>query len=92
MVAYGRIYLHYHTWAQVLVGSGIGCVAAMAWFILVHHLLTPHFTRIASWGLCEYLLIRDLTPIPNVIWFEYTSSKAEGRARNRKMSLQSKQN
>ena len=91
-VAYGRIYLHYHTWWQVLVGSSLGAVVALAWFLFVHCLLTPHFSWIASWSVCEYLLIRDLTAIPNVIWFEYTSSKAEGRARNRKMSLKSKQN
>ena len=89
-VAYGRIYLHYHTWLQVLVGSSIGGVVAVAWFFFVHCCLTPHFPWIASWGICEYLLIRDLTAIPNVIWFEYTSSTSEGRARNRKMSIKSK--
>lgn len=31
------------------------------------------------------LLLRDTTLIPNVLWFEYTSSRQEARARSRKL-------
>lgn len=36
--------------------------------------------------LCELLMIRDTTLIPNVLWFEYTKSRQEARARGRKMA------
>ena len=35
--------------------------------------------------ICEWLLIRDQTLIPNVIFFEYTSHRHEIRARSRKL-------
>ena len=27
--------------------------------------------------ICEYLLVRDTTAVPNVLWFEYNNVKAE---------------
>nr|CAD7568064.1 unnamed protein product [Timema californicum] len=33
----------------------------------------------------EFLLLRDTTLIPNVLWFEYTHSRQEARARSRKL-------
>jgi hypothetical protein len=33
----------------------------------------------------EFLLLRDTTLIPNVLWFEYTNSRQEARARSRKL-------
>ena len=92
LVAYGRIYLHYHTWAQVIVGSTIGTITGLLWFLIVHCVLTPCFPKMAAWQISEIFLIRDLTPIPNVIWFEYTQTMLEARQRSRKMSIKNKQN
>lgn len=33
----------------------------------------------------EYLLLRDTTLIPNILWFEYTNIRTEARARSRKL-------
>lgn len=33
----------------------------------------------------EFFLLRDTTLIPNVLWFEYTNSRQEARARGRKL-------
>lgn len=84
-VCYGRIYLHYHTWGQITCGAILGSVLACGWFAVMQLVLTPSFPIIASWPLCEYLMIRDSTLIPNVLWFEYTSYRTETRTRHRKL-------
>lgn len=33
---------------------------------------------------CEYLLIKDTTLIPNVMWFEYANARQETKNRTRK--------
>ncbi|CAH0726603.1 unnamed protein product, partial [Brenthis ino] len=86
IVSIGRVYLNYHTTAQVIVGAFIGLIFATIWFIIVHRVLTPLFPQLVSMKLCEMLMIRDTTLIPNVLWFEYTTSRQEARARGRKMA------
>ncbi|XP_022258931.1 dolichyldiphosphatase 1-like [Limulus polyphemus] len=84
-VSYSRIYLQYHTWLQVLCGSAIGVIVAAAWFGVTQFLLTPLFPVIMSWPISEFLMIRDTTLIPNIMWFEYTQHRTEARARQRKL-------
>ncbi|CAH2066498.1 unnamed protein product, partial [Iphiclides podalirius] len=86
LVSIGRVYLHYHTISQVIVGGIVGFLFATVWFIVVHRILTPLFPQLVSLKLCEILMIRDTTLIPNVLWFEYTKSRQEARARGRKMA------
>ncbi|CAG9567037.1 unnamed protein product [Danaus chrysippus] len=86
IVSIGRVYLHYHTTAQVVVGGIIGFMFATIWFTVVHRVLTPYFPQLVSLKLCEMLMIRDTTLIPNVLWFEYTTSRQEARTRGRKMA------
>ncbi|CAK1603312.1 unnamed protein product [Parnassius mnemosyne] len=86
LVSIGRVYLHYHTTSQVVVGGIVGFIFATIWFIVVHRVLTPLFPQLVSLKLCEMLMIRDTTLIPNVLWFEYTKSRQEARARGRKMA------
>lgn len=85
VVSVSRVYLMYHTVSQVVIGSLLGSILAVLWFLFVHFALTPFFPTIASWRFCEWLLIRDQTLIPNIIWFEYTSHRHEIRARSRKL-------
>ncbi|CAH2104797.1 unnamed protein product [Euphydryas editha] len=87
IVSIGRVYLHYHTTAQVIVGGIIGVIFATIWFFVVHRILTPLFPQLVTLKLCEMLMIRDTTLIPNVLWFEYTTTRQEARARGRKMAV-----
>lgn len=85
LVCFSRIYLQYHTWAQVLCGAFVGFVFATFWFAITYLILTPLFPQIVSWKISEFLLLRDTTLIPNVLWFEYTNTRQEVRARSRKL-------
>lgn len=87
IVFYGRVYLLYHTTNQVLWGAVCGFVLAILWFIIVQFTLTPLFPIIAAWPVSEYLMVRDSTLIPNVLWFEYCSHRSEARSRHRKQSI-----
>ncbi|XP_076455059.1 dolichyldiphosphatase 1-like [Babylonia areolata] len=85
VVAYSRIYLEYHTAAQVVWGGVVGVVAGSLWFAFVQLVLTPLFPHLASSPVGEFLMLRDSTLIPHVLWFEYTSSRSEARSRQRKI-------
>ncbi|GJQ85621.1 hypothetical protein Trydic_g20171 [Trypoxylus dichotomus] len=85
LVCIGRVYLQYHTVWQVLCGATIGALFATVWFALTYIVFTPLFPRIVSWRISEFLLLRDTTLIPNVLWFEYTNTRQEVRARSRKL-------
>ncbi|CAH0404723.1 unnamed protein product [Chilo suppressalis] len=86
LVSIARIYLHYHTTYQVVIGGLVGFTFATIWFTIVHRIFTPLFPQLVSLKVCEMLMIRDTTLIPNVLWFEYTTSRQEARARGRKMA------
>ncbi|XP_013382252.1 dolichyldiphosphatase 1 [Lingula anatina] len=83
-VGYSRIYLGYHTFRQVFWGAVLGAILGALWFSIVQLVCTPFFPLIAAWPISEYLMIRDSTLIPNVMWFEYTSHRTESRSRLRK--------
>ncbi|XP_063000553.1 dolichyldiphosphatase 1 [Elgaria multicarinata webbii] len=85
LVSYSRVYLVYHTWSQVFYGGVVGSVMAVVWFAFTQEILTPLFPRIAAWPLSEFFLIRDTSLIPNILWFEYTVTRAEARNRQRKL-------
>ncbi|MGH0151361.1 UNVERIFIED_CONTAM: hypothetical protein FKN15_020393 [Acipenser sinensis] len=82
---YFRVYLLYHSWSQVINGGVAGSIMAVAWFIFTQELLTPLFPKIAAWPISEFFLIRDTSLIPNILWFEYTVTRAEARNRQRKL-------
>ncbi|MCL4131479.1 UNVERIFIED_CONTAM: hypothetical protein GTU68_025246 [Idotea baltica] len=85
LISYSRVYLLYHTWSQIFWGSMAGLVLGGVWFAGTHLLFTPFFPTIASWKVCEFLMIRDTSLIPNVLWFEYTHARVENRSRSRKL-------
>ncbi|XP_076763668.1 dolichyldiphosphatase 1 [Xylocopa sonorina] len=85
LVTYSRVYLLYHTSSQVLCGALIGIILATIWFTITCVVLTPLFPIIVSWRISEYLLLRDTSLIPNILWFEYTNIRTEARARSRKL-------
>ncbi|CAK1549791.1 unnamed protein product [Leptosia nina] len=86
IVSIARVYLEYHTTRQVVYGALVGCLTATLWFTVVHRVLTPLFPQVANLKICELLMIRDTTLIPNVLFFEYTKSRHEARTRGRKLA------
>ncbi|CAM9213144.1 unnamed protein product [Lampetra planeri] len=88
-VTYSRVYLLYHSGSQVVYGAFAGTVMAVAWFGLTQEILTPIFPFVASWPVSEFLLLRDTSLIPNILWFEYTVTRSESRARQRKQGVKS---
>jgi len=84
VVCIGRLYLRQHTNAQVAYGVLIGAALGVCTFAIVHVVLTPVFPMIVKWRICELLLIRDTTNIPNILLFEYHVTRNEANARNRK--------
>ncbi|XP_039432555.1 dolichyldiphosphatase 1-like [Culex pipiens pallens] len=84
-VCCGRVYLQYHSTRQVLVGALVGTIVGSGWFVLTHYFLTPFFPLVVSWRISELCLLRDTTLIPNILWFEYTRTVQEARARGRKL-------
>lgn len=85
LVTISRVYLQYHTWRQVLFGALVGFLFGSVWFALTYLVFTPLFPLVVSWRIAELLLLRDTTLIPNVLWFEYTNTRQEARARGRKL-------
>ncbi|KAK3586693.1 hypothetical protein CHS0354_039164 [Potamilus streckersoni] len=91
LVAYSRVYLGYHTYKQVFCGASIGAVLGCVWFSVVQFMFTPVFPFLASSPVGEFLMLRDSTLIPHVLWFEYTSSRSEARSRQRKVTARKSQ-
>ena len=90
-VIYGRVYLYYHTVEQVVYGAAFGSLCAVAWFAVTHWVLSPaFFPYLASTRAAEFFLLRDLTDIPHVVWFEYVNARNEAlkrlKSKQRKMS------
>jgi dolichyldiphosphatase len=83
LVAFSRVYLEYHTVQQVLVGAMLGSFAGTVWFLLVRHIFSRYFYFIASWKISEFLMIRDYTPIPNILLFQYTAERNESNIRRK---------
>ena len=45
VMSYSRVYLEYHTVAQVLWGAILGLAGALLWFILTQLVLSPLYPR-----------------------------------------------
>lgn len=86
LVCYGRVYLQYHTWSQVIAGVVVGLIFGLLWFAITQFIFTPLYPKIVAWKVSEFFLLRDTTLIPNVLWFEYTATRKEANARSRKLN------
>jgi hypothetical protein len=51
-----------------------------------------NFYYVSFRRMCEYLLIKDTTLIPNILWFEYSTARLETRSRARKIGVGKKGN
>ncbi|KAL2622572.1 hypothetical protein R1flu_002777 [Riccia fluitans] len=75
-VVYSRVYLGYHSVAQIIAGSIIGLALGAIWFVIVNKYLVKFFPVIEGTALCRYLCIKDSTHIPSVLRFEYDNCRA----------------
>ncbi|XP_052174164.1 lipid phosphate phosphatase gamma [Diospyros lotus] len=79
LTTYSRVYLGYHTVAQVFAGSALGLVLGAAWFWVVNFFLRFHFPAIEESSLGRFLYVKDTSHIPNVLKFEYENARAARR-------------
>lgn len=75
VVMYSRVYLGYHTTAQVLAGGTLGLMLGTGWFLLMNFVVSPWFPILEDSSLCQYLRIKDSSHIPDIIGFEYKNSR-----------------
>ncbi|CAF1007011.1 unnamed protein product [Adineta steineri] len=79
IVAYSRVYLHYHTVLQVVVGAFVGTGLGCVWYYFVNYHFMKYVPFIIEQPLAKFFLIRDYTPIPRIIHFQYESEYAEAK-------------
>ncbi|CAF0886251.1 unnamed protein product [Adineta ricciae] len=79
LVAYSRVYLYYHTIAQVVVGGCLGIIFACIWYYFVNYQFIKYVPLIVEHPLAKYLLIRDYSSIPHIIHFQYENEYNEAK-------------
>ncbi|CAM6120640.1 unnamed protein product [Calypogeia fissa] len=72
---YSRVYLGYHSVAQVIAGTIVGLILGSVWFYIVQRFFVPYFPWIEGTAICRYLCIKDSSHIPNVLKFEYDNCR-----------------
>lgn len=84
-IAWSRVYLHYHTPRQVLVGFAAGLVVGAGWFVAT---AVARHTGLLAWGLslppAQYLRFRDLTLEEDVLqsgWDKWQAQLAAEEAK-----------
>ncbi|KAF8397650.1 hypothetical protein HHK36_016570 [Tetracentron sinense] len=76
LTMYSRVYLGYHTVAQVFAGATLGIVIGGIWFCVVNNLLICYAPAIEESTIGRWLYIKDSSHIPNVLKFEYDNARA----------------
>ncbi|KAH7439335.1 hypothetical protein KP509_04G056700 [Ceratopteris richardii] len=76
VVMYSRIYLGYHSPAQVAAGCCLGLILGSVWYLIVNVILVHTFPVLEELPICKFFYIKDSSHIPNVIRFEYENCRA----------------
>ncbi|XP_078159897.1 phosphatidic acid phosphatase (PAP2) family protein [Carex rostrata] len=76
LTMYSRVYLGYHTVAQVFAGAALGLVLGAGWYWIVNTMLVEYFPAIEESAIGRWLYIKDTSHIPNVLKFEYDNARA----------------
>ncbi|XP_073289383.1 lipid phosphate phosphatase gamma [Primulina huaijiensis] len=76
LTMYSRVYLGYHTVAQVFAGAALGAVLGGGWFWVVNNLLWCRFPAIEESAFGRFFYVKDTSHIPNVLKFEYENARA----------------
>lgn len=73
---YSRVYLGYHTVAQVFAGATLGTVLGAVWFWVVNSVMFCYFPVIEESAFGRMFYVKDTSHIPNVLKFEYDNARA----------------
>ncbi|KAL3536300.1 hypothetical protein ACH5RR_004761 [Cinchona calisaya] len=76
LTMYSRVYLGYHTAAQVFAGAALGAVLGGVWFSVVNSGLRCFFPVIEESAFGRLFYVKDTSHIPNVLKFEYENARA----------------
>ncbi|GMY14708.1 Lipid phosphate phosphatase gamma, chloroplastic [Fagus crenata] len=76
LTMYSRVYLGYHTIAQVFAGAALGIFLGALWFWVVNSVLIVFFPAIEESAFGRMFYIKDTSHIPNVLKFEYDNARA----------------
>ncbi|KAL0375108.1 UNVERIFIED_CONTAM: Lipid phosphate phosphatase gamma [Sesamum radiatum] len=87
LTMYSRVYLGYHTAAQVFAGAALGTVLGGGWFWVVNSLLRCHFPAIEESYFGRFFYVKDTSHIPNVLKFEYENARASRKHVSYKRSV-----
>lgn len=77
LTMYSRVYLGYHTVAQVFAGTALGVLLGAIWFWVVNNVLYPYFPLIEESVFGRTFYVKDTSHIRNVLKFEYDMARAE---------------
>ncbi|KAL5995589.1 hypothetical protein ACLOJK_025653 [Asimina triloba] len=90
LTMYSRVYLGYHTVAQVFAGAALGLVLGMLWFVVVNSYLCAFFPAIEESAFGRYFYVKDSSHIPNVLKFEYDNARAARKKEKEKNNTTAK--
>lgn len=76
LTMYSRVYLGYHTIAQVFAGATLGIILGASWYWVVNYVLYVYFPAIEESSFGRSFYIKDTSHIPNVLKFEYENARA----------------
>ncbi|KAK3021353.1 hypothetical protein RJ639_045986 [Escallonia herrerae] len=75
LTMYSRVYLGYHTVAQVFAGAALGVFLGGLWFWVVNSGLRGFFPVIEESAFGRMFYVKDTSHIPNVLKFEYENAR-----------------
>lgn len=76
LTMYSRVYLGYHTVAQVFAGAALGTLLGGGWFWIVNSVLSGLFPAIEESFFGRFFYLKDTSHIPNVLRFEYENARS----------------
>ncbi|MBA0733149.1 hypothetical protein Gogos_017188, partial [Gossypium gossypioides] len=76
LTMYSRVYLGYHTVAQVLAGASLGILLGGLWFWVVNSMLFCYFPLIEESPFGRFFYVKDTSHISDVLKFEYDNARA----------------
>lgn len=71
-----RVYLGYHSVAQVVAGAILGTLLGGFWYWVVTRVLVDYFPLIEDSSFGRRFYIKDTSHIPNVLKFEFDNARA----------------